>query len=93
MGELHALFAFYVFPGFWPVVDERAEANLGRAAAFVYLATLVTIVGFFVGVMPFVKGAESGIRFTALAVSLVALFLVHVLSFAGSYTYFDRKGM
>ena len=89
---LGILYGFFVFGAFFVKVDERAEANLGRAAAFTYPATLVVLMAGFIVPGIFFAGAGDHARIAALALALVAAYVVHVLGFFVSYLYFDARG-
>jgi hypothetical protein len=90
---LAILYGFFVFGAFFgAVVDERSEANLGRAASFTYLATLVVLMAGFLVPGVFFGGASDHTRIAALALSLVAIYVVHVMGFVISYVYFDARG-
>ena len=92
---LYVLFGFFVFsPFFW--VDERAEANLGRAAAFAYVSTLIALMATFVLLIGVVDtGGAGGHRdlLRTLALSLAGIYGVHIISFVGSYVYFEYRGV
>lgn len=88
---LKPLMAFMVFLVFFSVgVDERSEANLGRATALAYLATLVAFVTSFLWIsVSGVRGWEALDLFFNL---VVAVFVLHIVTFVVGYIYFDRRG-
>jgi len=86
-------FAFIVF--FW--YDERAEANVGRAAAIAYGVTLVAFMAVFVRLTftlnnQAVGRATAGDVITSLAEGFAIVYMLHILSFAASYIYFQLRG-
>ena len=93
---LYVLFGFSVFAAlFW--VDERAEANLGRAAAFTYVVTLIAFAAWFVFLAILMQnrdvagiGRDDLVGIQALASG--AIYGLHLLSFTISYAYFEAKG-
>lgn len=89
---LYAMFAFWVFaPLFW--ADERAEANLGRAAAVSYTLTMVAFVATFLLVGIGQARVWTGSQFVEMfALMLAGTYFVHVVSFVGSYLYYEHKG-
>lgn len=91
---LYVLFGFSVFSVFLVRPDERADADLGRAASFAYLMTLLAIVLVFVGLGVLRLGTQAppGNLAGMLGMALAALLVVHLLSFVGSYLYFDHRG-
>ena len=94
---LYALFGLFVFTTFFSV-DERTEVNLGRAAAFAYVVTLSTFLVAFVLLAALVAtrtvtGLTRVDFLEMLVIAFAAIFALHILSFALSYEYFDRKGV
>ncbi len=94
---LYALFGLFVFTSFfW--VDERAEVNLGRAAAFAYVVTLVAYMVSMVLLVVLSRTRElTGLTrvnlLEIIVLAFAAIFALHILSFALSYEYFERKGV
>jgi len=89
---LYTLFGFLMFLDFfW--VDERAQANLGRAATVAYLVTLVALAICLVVLIGVVKWQNAGDLAGALALAMAGIYGLHVLAFTLSYTYFDRRGV
>ena len=94
---LYALFGLFVFTPFFRV-DERAEANLGRAAAFAYTVTLIAYMVSMVllAVLKLTRDVTGLTRVNLLEIIVLAfgaIFALHILSFALSYEYFERKGV
>jgi apolipoprotein N-acyltransferase len=89
------LMGFVVFMVLFGVgVDERTQANLGRAAAFAYLATLGSFVACLLW-LGFPRGRDllAAEACGMLAWALVVTFALHILTFMAAYLYFDRRGV
>lgn len=90
---LYALLGFAVFLVFVGApVDERSEANLGRAATFTFVVTLIGMTACLMLVVGFLCPAKGANVVRAMALSLAALFALHIVAFVGSYVYFDARG-
>ena len=94
---LYALFGLFVFTAFvW--VDERAEVNLGRAAAFAYTVTLIAYMVSMVllAVLKVTRDVTGLTRVNLLEIMVLAfaaIFVLHIVSFGLSYEYSERKGV
>ena len=93
---LYILFGLFIFtPFFW--VDERTEANLGRAAAFAYVVTLIAFLVSFL-LLAVVVETRDITHITPrellgmLVIACGAIYALHLLSFTISYSYFDARG-
>ena len=88
----YTMFGFSVFvPLFW--ADERADANLGRAAAISYTLTLVALVIAFILIGVGQTRVWTGMQFFKMfTLMLAATYIVHVVSFVASYLYYEFRG-
>ena len=91
--SLYVLFGLLVFGAVFRG-DERTEGNLGRAAAFAYV---VTLIAFLLSLLVFTVVVESPelVHITSddvLAWAFMVIYAVHLLSFTISYSYFDVRG-
>ena len=95
--SLYVLFGLLVFGAVFRG-DERTEGNLGRAAAFAYTVTLIAYMVSMV-LLAVLKVTRDVTGFTRvdflemLVIAFAAIFALHILSFALSYEYFERKGV
>ena len=90
---LQVLYGFYVFLVFMGLpVDERSEANLGRAASLTYLVQLIAFMACFVVAIGYLDRADRSALVSGLTLSLAALYGLHIVTFVGGYVYFDATG-
>ena len=90
MVALYGLFGLAVFV----VADEREAINTGRAATLTYVVTLLALSAALgmIGVMAGSSPKPPPDILVGTILGIVIAYGLHVITFFGSYIYFERKG-
>lgn len=92
---LKALFGFFVFIElFW--YDERTEAVFKQATAITFVVTTIMLTATFVYLAvvlgPGLRNAGNLDLVRTFAQALATTYIVHLLTFAFTYTYYEERG-